>query len=206
VVLPLANATPEVLLNLTNRAIAGLTGSVYYDLPDYLALLNSSSGAQTTLAAQIAMLKEQLKVALAAQATEDAATRELLRSTARVCEATDPSDEALLSAGWDLRKRRSPSVVLPAPARLALRPGNFPGRMIARWSPLRNARFYELQIATPEDILVNPDWDLVPIIPSPTATLILPPAVIGKRIHVRVRTVVTKGPSPWTNAVDAIVM
>ena len=94
-----------------------------------------------SLADQIASLEAQLKTARLAQGAESTNAREILKSAARVCESVDSTDEVLASVGWDLRKGRSPSQILPTPTRLSLRPSGFPGEMIARWSRVINFRY-----------------------------------------------------------------
>ena len=107
---------------------------------------------------------------------------------------------------WDLRKDRGPSQILPTPTRLSLRPTGFLGEMIARWSRVTNFRYYELQVAVPEDNSISPDWDLIPIRSTTSASDTLPRATTGKQMHLRVRTVSAKGPSPWSDAIVAIVL
>ena len=159
-----------------------------------------------SLADQIASLEAQLKTARLAQGAESTNAREILKSAARACESVDSTDEALASVGWALRKGRSPSQILPTPTRLSLRPSGFPGEMIARWSRVINFRYYELQVAVSEDNSSNPDWDLIPVRSTTSASDTLPRATIGKQMHLRVRTVSPKGPSPWSDAVVAIVL
>ena len=52
--------------------------------------------------------------------------------------------------------------------------------MIARWGRVPNFRFYELQVAVPEDLNAGPDWDLTPIrsITSASDTMPRPPLAI----------------------------
>ncbi len=78
--------------------------------------------------------------------------------------------------------------------------------MIARWSRVINFRYYELQVAVQEDNASNPDWDLIPVRSTTSASDALPRATVGKQMHLCVRTVSPKGPSPWSDAVVAIVL
>jgi hypothetical protein len=156
--LDISNAQPAALMALTLKIRDGMTDNVYYpDLTANLAALTASYNGQRSLADQIASLEAQLKTARIAQAAESVNARDILKSCARACESADPSDEALASVGWDLRKGRSPSQLLPAPSKLTLRPTGFPGEMIARWGRVPNFRFYELQVAVPEDLNAGPD-------------------------------------------------
>jgi len=161
---------------------------------------------QRRLADLLDSLNGQTKAARLAQLAETANARDILKISARACESHDTSNEALASVGWDLRKGRSPSQLLPPPEKLTLRPSGFPGEMLARWGRVKNFRFYELQAAVPEDPTASPDWDTVPLRSVTSASLSLPPTPVGKTIFVRVRTVNCKGPSPWSNAVAALVL
>lgn len=197
----------SIHLALTLKIRDGLTDNVYYpELASALAALTASYNGQRSLADQIASLEAQMKTARLAQVAESTNAREILKSAARACESVDSSDEALASVGWELRKGRSPSQILPTPTRLSLRPTGFPGEMIARWSRVTNFRYYELQMAVQEDNSISPDWDLIPIRSTTSASDTLPRATTGKQMHLRVRTVSAKGPSPWSDAIVAIVL
>jgi hypothetical protein len=192
---------------LTLKIRDGLTENVYYpDLTANLAALTASYNGQRSLADQIASLEAQLKTARIAQAAESVNARDILKSSARACESADPSDEALASVGWDLRKGRSPSQLLPAPTKLTLRPTGCPGEMIARWGRVPNFHFYELQVAVPEDLNAGPDWNLTPIRSITSASDTMPRTAVGKTMYVRVRTVNPKGPSPWSAAIASLVL
>lgn len=205
--LPLANATPAEIATLTQRIMLGLTGNVYYDLPDLLAALTASWNGQSALTLQIQAVREELKALLAAQVNETNLGREILKSAARGCESADSSDEALVSVGWALRKaHRSPSTVLPAPVGVVVKSTLFPGTMASKWRRVDLFRLYEYQYAVPENSSTNPDWDLLPITSVPTSSATLPSATIGKALHFRVRAMGTKGPGPWSAPVSTLVL
>ena len=63
-----------------------------------------------------------MKTARLAEGAESTNARDILKRAARACESGDSPDEALASVSWDLRKGRSPSLILPTPTRLSLRP------------------------------------------------------------------------------------
>ena len=205
--LDISNALPADIMALTVKIRDGMTDNLYYEqLANFLAALTASYNGQRTLADQIASLEAQLKAARIAQTAETVNARDILKSTARACESVDNTDEALASVGWDLRRSRTPAQILPPPSKLVLRATGFPGEMSARWGRVNNFRFYELQMAVPDDSFLNPDWNLVPIRSTTAASDLLPKATIGKQMHVRVRTVGSRGPSPWSDAVTAIVL
>lgn len=205
--LPLSNATPAEVTALTQKIMLGLTGNVHYELPDNLAALTASWNGLSSLALQIQAVREQLKALLAAQVNETNLGRDILKSAARACESADPSDEALVSVGWAIRKPgRSPSAILPAPVGVMVKSTPFPGIMTARWRRVDLFRIYEYQYAVPEDAALNPDWDNIPTTTSTSGSAILPAAVIGKVLHFRVRAVGTKGPGPWSMVISTLVL
>ena len=121
--LDIASALPPALMALTLKIRDGLTNNVYYpDLTGTLAAPTASYNGQRSLADQIASLEAQLKTARLAEGAESTNARDILKRAARACESGDSPDEALASVSWDLRKGRSPSLILPTPTRLSLRP------------------------------------------------------------------------------------
>ena len=204
--LPVSNASPAEITAFTQRAMLGLTGNVYDDLPDILASLTASYNGQSSLALQIQAAREELKTLLAAQVNETNLGREILKSASRACESADSSDEALVSAGWEVRKSRTPSTILPAPLGVVVKTTSFPGIMTAKWRRVDLFRIYEYQCAVPEDTTLNPDWDTVPATTSTSSSTTLPAATIGKLLHFRVRAVGTKGPGPWSAPVSTLVL
>ncbi len=205
--LDISSASPAVLMALTKRAIDGLTDNVYYpDSKPTLEVLTASLNGQSALASHIENLQNQLKTALLAQEAESVNTREVLKSAARGCESTDSTDQALASAGWELRRTPGPPQALPAPTRLTLKNTAFPGEIIGRWSRVNNFRYYEYQAATPTDPSVAPDWDALPIRSSHAAQATFSDHPVGQLIHLHVRTVGAKGPSPWSDTITGVIL
>jgi hypothetical protein len=94
--------------------------------------------------------------------------RNNLRTAGSACETEDRSDASLLSAGWSLRRIPGPPQPVPVPARLLLENTRFPAQVRARWTRVKNARFYEVKAATTGE---NPDpsiWDTLPAVLCPS--------------------------------------
>lgn len=205
--LDIANATPAVIMALTLKIKDALTDNIYYEeLVSILAALRASYTGQSSLAALIATLEAQLKTARLAQVTETMNGRDILKSAARACESYDSSDEALVSGGWDLKKPRTPSQILPAPAKLKLRATVFPGVMTAIWSRVQNFRFYDYQIFVTSDPAVSPDWSTLPIGNNTVTQITTEAHPVGSLMYFRVRTVSSKGPGPWGDTLTGLVL
>ena len=186
-----------MVMALTLKIKAALTDNIYYEeLVAILAALTASYTGQSTLAALIATLEAQLKTARLAQVTETMNGRDTLKSAARACESYDSSDEALVSGGWDLKKPRTPSQILPAPARLKLRATAFPGVMTAIWSRVQNFRFYDYQVFVTEDHAVSPDWSTLPIGNNTVTQITSEKHPVGSLIYFWVRTRQLERPRP----------
>ena len=71
-------------------------------------------------------------------ATELLNGKEKLRAAAVACENTDRSDEALVSAGWSLRRPAGPAATMPAPLRLTAHAKGYTGELSARWTAVPN--------------------------------------------------------------------
>ena len=196
-----------MVMALTLKIKEALTDNIYYEeLVAILAALTASYTGQSTLAALIATLEAQLKTARLALVTETMNGRDTLKSAARACESYDSSDEALVSGGWDLKKPRTPSQILPAPARLKLRATAFPGVMTAIWSRVQNFRFYDYQIFVTSDPAVSPDWSTLPIGNNTVTQITSETHPVGSLMYFRVRTVSSKGPGPWSDALTGLVL
>ena len=207
VCLDIAGASAAAVMALTLKARDGLTDNVYYEeLTAILAALTASYNGQRSLADLIGSLENQLKTARLAQETETVNGREILKSAARACESLNSTDEALASAGWTLRKSRTPSQILPPPSRLRLRNTPFMGEVTALWGRVHNNRFYEYQMDVPLDNAATPDWSTVPILNTTVAQVTFPKFPVGRLMHVRVRTVSAKGPGPWSDTVTGVVL
>ena len=88
-----------------------------------------------------------------------------------------------------------------APTRFTVRNTSYEGEAEARWTRVSNAHFYEVKVfASPT--IDNPDlipWDSLPDIASSQASLLIQAQPVGAWLTARVRTVGSKGPSPWSD-------
>ncbi len=131
--LDLGNLTPTALLALIHVIRDGLNGNKYY--PDLIAIVTSLTASEVTLLDlldTLADLEQQLKTIRAAVATELLNGKEKLRAAAVASENTDRSDEALVSAGWSLRRPAGPAATMPAPLRLTAQANGYTGELSAR--------------------------------------------------------------------------
>ena len=67
-----------------------------------------------------------------------------LRNVALACEAVDRREEALLSAGWELRRPGGGPKPLPAPVRIAIKNLPYEGQVEFRWSSVTNKQYYKV--------------------------------------------------------------
>ena len=194
-------------MGITLSAREGMTDNVYYpEAQGHVDALAASYNGLRARADLIASLEQQLKTARLAEEAETLNSKDIVRAAARYCESADNTDEGLASAGWNLRRPPSPSVVLPAPDRLVLKSTQFPGVMTARWRRVTNFRFYEIQRVVLDQASAAPDWENVPFRSNTLSSDTFPKADIGQRMVVRVRTVGSKGASPWSQEVVAMVL
>ena len=110
----------------------------------------------------------------------------------------DRRDEALVSAGWGLRRTATRPKPVAAPGRLTLKNTAFAGEVEARWGRVGNAHYYEYQLAvtpsSPEPVL----FDTLPILANGPTSCFFSGHPVGYYLTLRVRGNGSKGPSPWT--------
>lgn len=197
----LANLTPVALLDLVHNIKDGLTGNLFYpELDGQVTALTASENALVACLNAVAAADQAARTARAALETEVLNARSNLRTAGSACETEDRSDEALLSVGWSLRRIPAPPQPVPVPARVLLENTRFPGQVRARWTRVKNARFYEVKAATTGE---NPDpsiWNTLPAVSSTQAQMVFSDYPVGSWISTRIRAVGAKGPSPWSEA------
>ena len=110
----------------------------------------------------------------------------------------DRRDEALVSAGWGLRRTATRPKPVAAPGRLSLKNTAFAGEVEARWGRVGNAHYYEYHLAvtlsSPEPVL----FDTLPILANGPTSCFFSGHPVGYYLTLRVRGNGSKGPSPWT--------
>ena len=177
---------------------------MYY--PGFTAEVGLLAGSETGLAAlldTLASLEQQRKTIRAALDTEIAGAQNNLRSVGLSCENYDRNDEALVSAGWSLRRTRGPAQPVGAPTRLVGEPSAFAGQLRLRWGRIANSRYYELQTIPTEDLIDASSWDAVPIIACPRTQYELMGYASGRLVSIRVRAYGSRGAGPWCESLNA---
>ena len=144
-----AQLTANALPARVRVARDGRTGNLFYEnLPPYiLPTLTANESALVQAMENRAAAEALLRSARAAESLEMGNAVEGLRSAATACETIDRRDEALVSAGWDLKRPAARPKPVPAPTRLALKNTPYSGEVEARWGRVSNAHFYEYQLA-----------------------------------------------------------
>lgn len=194
---------PAEVLSLAERVEPGMMSvQAYAALPVLPDLTAAKAGLNTSMQL-IASLEIQLKEARISHGQWVQACGSALQRAAIACESADPAPGTLVSAGWTLRKGRSPAHEMPAPSGLRLRQTAFAGQGVARWKSVKNARYYELQV------------DPVPGAPITVAESVLlktvrvdqplPPMAPGSLVTLCVRAVGVKGPGPFCDALTVRV-
>ena len=194
---------PESVLNSLSNLQDGLAESGFY--PDFpAAILTAIGNNREALAAAIANYaagEMWLRAQRAALDLETNNGRNSLRTAASTCESLDRRDESLVGVGWELRRPPGRPRPVVAPTRFTVKNTGYEGEVEARWTRVSNAHFQEVKVfASPT--IDNPDlvpWDSLPVIPVRQASLLIQAQPVGAWLTARVRTVGSKGPSPWSD-------
>ena len=120
-------------------------------------------------------------------------------------ESSDSSDEALLSAGWGLRRAPTPPQVLPAPVQLRVEQTPFSGEGRARWRVVTNSRCYEVQSLPVTDASRPALQESSTAGVSPRANHTFKDLPSGSFVSIRIRAVGAKGAGPWCDPIVARV-
>ncbi len=204
--LDLGDMTPAALLALLHLIRDGLKGNEYYgNLTEIVASLTASESDLLELLRTLAALEQQLKSTRAAVATAVLDGKEKLRAAAVACENTDRSREALLSAGWSLRRPAGPAATMTAPVHLTAQPTGLAGELNARWSAVPNRKFYEVQIIPVGEAALSTVWDELPTRPVSRRQIDFKGFIPGSLVSLRVRAVGAKGAGPWCDSLTARV-
>ena len=83
---------------------------------------------------------------------------------------------------------------------------SLPGVMTAIWSRVQNFRFYDYQVFVTSDPAVSPDWSTLPIGNNTVTQITTEAHPVGSLMFFRVRTVSSKGPGPWSDALSGLVL
>jgi hypothetical protein len=192
------NLSPAALLSLVQTIKDGLTGNMYYPgFTTEIGLLGGSETGLSALLSTLASLEQQRKTIRAALDTEIAGAQNNLRSVGLACENYDRTDEALVSAGWTLRRMPGPAQPVSTPTRLVGEPSAFAGQLRLRWGRVANSRYHELQSIPTEDLIDNDSWNAVPIVACPRTQFDLTGYASGRLVSIRVRAYGSRGAGPW---------
>ena len=198
--------SPAALLALLHLIRDGLKGNEYYgNLTGIVAALTASESGLLELLRTLAALEQQIKSTRAAVATAVLDGKEQLRAAAVACENTDRNREALLSAGWSLRRPAGPAATMTAPVHLTAQANGYTGELSARWSAVPNKKFYEVQIIPAGEASVSTVWDELPTHPSSRRQIDLKGFTPGSLVSLRVRAAGAKGAGPWCDSLTARV-
>ena len=191
--------TPAALATLIRNVGGGLKRNLNYpDFENWEAILLATEGALVGSINDVTTAEQIAKAARSARDLEVLNAENIMRNIALACEAVDRREEALLSAGWELRRTPGGPKPLPAPTRLAMKNLPYEGKVEVRWSSVANKRYYEVQAMVGGE---NPDpnlWETLPLVPEGRVTKVFSDLAVGSYLSVRVRAIGSRGPSPWT--------
>ncbi len=194
------------LLAYVHTLIDGLTDNAYYTaMALSIEALRAKEKELISLIDSRNLLDQQSRSLSAVLEAELIATSDLIRNTARTCESADSSDEALLSAGWGLRRAPTPPQVLPAPIQLRVEKTPFSGEVRARWRVVTNSRCYEVQSLPVTDASRPALWESSTAGVSPRANHTFKDLPSGSFVSIRIRAVGAKGAGPWCDPIVARV-
>lgn len=200
--LDLSTMGPAVLLTEVRKISTGLTGNLFYpNLPETVRTgLTAAEAGLLLCSDNLAAAEQYLRTCRAAQQIEVGNARNALRTAATACETEDRSDEALVSAGWNIRRPAGRPKPVPAPRGITLKNNPIEGEVEAQWPRVGNAHYYEVKsmvsIAEPDPAI----WDTIPTFPSSPARNLFKGLPVAQYLCVRVRAVGAKGPSAWSEA------
>ncbi|MES2469510.1 MAG: fibronectin type III domain-containing protein [Verrucomicrobiota bacterium] len=191
--------TPAVLATLIRSVGSGLKGNLNYpDFENWEAVLLATEGALVGSMDDVTTAEQAAKAARSARDLEVLNAETNLRNVAIACEAVDRREEALLSAGWELRRAGGGPKPLPAPVRIAAKNLPYEGQVEVRWSSITNKKYYEVQAITGGPDPADNLWETLPVVPEGRVNKVFHGLPVGSYLSVRVRAVGSRGPSPWT--------
>ena len=201
--LSVTGLTPAAMLDLLTRVGTGMAAT-----PDYadLAVLADVQGSRTALSTvltNLATLETQLKEARITLGQWMEACGVVLNRAAVACESADSAPTSLVNAGWTLRRGRSPSHEMPAPAGLRLKQTAFAGEGVVRWRVVPNANFYEVQVDPVAGAELTISESVV--LKSVRGSVALPTVAPGSLVTLCVRAVGAKGAGPFCDALTVRV-
>ena len=125
----------------------------------------------------------------------------LVGLAAYVTVAAHGDEVLILSAGFDVRKKREPVGELPAPHGLSVKATDKPGRLVARWKPESGAYMYQvfMNVADPND---ETKW--LPVDSTSRAHYTFDGLTTGKTVWIRVNSMGAAGTSPMSDPAKGV--
>jgi len=164
--------------------------------------------------AEVATVREALSAAIIA-AVDGGRTARAIRNARRadlkllldqlaghVASRAEGNELAILSSGFEVRRRSAPLPELPAPMALRATLSAHPGRVDLLWDPVRGAVTYHIQVnrSTPDDASA---WELVAV--STKSRTSITGLASAKLAWFRVAAIGTAGISPWSDVAHTLV-
>lgn len=186
-----------------NSLVTGLTGNVNFSsINPSAATLNTKTAA--LLAAKVAR-DNAVAAAKAATVTLHNAEADFdltLTKVALSCEAAVLGDVVKLEgAGFVIRADATPIGSLAQVTNLRVTSNTYSGKLFLRWTPVRGAKSYEVQICADPLVVAN----YVSLQPSPGSSITLEDLPSATRQWLRVRAIAKNSQGPWSVQVDKVV-
>ena len=195
--------SPLAIFTALTNLDEGLVETIFYpNFPEAVrTLITTSKDGLGAAIDNVAAGEAWLRTLRAAKDIEVNNARNSLRTAASTCESLDRRDESLVGVGWELRRPPGRPRPVAAPTRFTVKNTGYEREVEARSTRVSNAHFYEVKVFSSPTI-DNPDlipWDFLPVIASSQASLLIKDQPVGAWLTARVRTVGSKGPSPWSD-------
>lgn len=178
-----------------------MTGNAAF--PDPIPSLADVAAAREALSAAITDAVDGGRTARAIRNARRADLKLLLDQLAgHVASRAEGNELAILSSGFEVRRRNAPIPELFAPVDLRAAMSMHPGRVDLLWNPVRGAVTYHVQVnrSGPEDANA---WDLVAV--STKARASVNGLASAKHAWFRVAAIGTAGLSPWSDVAHTLV-
>ena len=175
------------------------------DFPTANPTLTTLATAISTLAARQAArdkLHEQAKAATVELQQAEKAYDRIITLLGQYAEATVMGDtQKLENAGFAIRDVPVPLPALGQAQDLKLMNNSHTGKLLARWKPLRGAKFYEVQVCP--DPVSDAGWRLLKA--SPASNTVIEGLTSATKIWVQVRGVAKKAAGAWSQPACKVV-
>ncbi len=162
------------------------------------------ASARTALEAAITDAVDGGRTARAIRNARRGELKQLLDQLAGyVASVAEGNELAILSSGFEVRKRNTPLPEPPAPQGMNAVLSQHPGRTLLSWAPSRGAVSYHVQVnrVSPDDATA---WELVGVTTRSRYTV---SGLASAKLHwFRVSAIGTAGMSPWSDPAQSMVL